>query len=217
LKSSNIKLIALDFDGTLVESNQIKDHAFDTIFNDWPEHKEEMMHWHYSHNSIERKEKFKYFVENFLNVTERDNLIEQLSTKFEKLTRMAIIECAFVNGAEDFLKKIYGRFLVYLVSATPQLELELILKSKGLEVAFNKVYGAPINKKNILKKIIKEEKLLAHEIIYIGDSPEDQDCAKVLGINFIGRYSGRDINDTTHFVFNDFYEIQTHMRKYYAI
>jgi len=66
LKSSELKVIALDFDGTLVGSNQIKDRAFETILSEWPKHKRTMMQWHLAHNSIERREKFRYFVEKIL-------------------------------------------------------------------------------------------------------------------------------------------------------
>ena len=58
MKKTRLKVIALDFDGTLVESNNIKDRAFETIFCEWPEHKETMMRWHLTHDSIERGEKF---------------------------------------------------------------------------------------------------------------------------------------------------------------
>lgn len=217
MNSSTIKAIALDFDGTLVESNQIKDLAFESIFNDWPEYKEEMMRWHFSHNTLDRTIKFRYFVENFLQLDNSTKMIEKLTKRFEELTRADIIECPFVNGAQHFLTSVHGRFLVFLVSATPQLELEIILKSKGLKDTFNKVYGAPLDKKKILKTIIKKEKLSTSELIYIGDSPEDQECAKVLGVNFIGRYSDRALNEKIDFVFKDFFEIHNHIKKYFAI
>ena len=38
-----LKVLALDFDGTLVESNKIKDNAFYSIFGEWPEHRDAMM------------------------------------------------------------------------------------------------------------------------------------------------------------------------------
>ena len=33
----SLKVIALDLDGTLLDSNHIKDNAFDEIFSEWPE------------------------------------------------------------------------------------------------------------------------------------------------------------------------------------
>ena len=217
LNHSKLKVIALDFDGTLVESNQIKDRAFETIFSDWPKHTETMMRWHLAHNSIERREKFRYFVEGILSRSGKNDFIEKLTTKFEELTKEAIIGCPFVKGAEDFLEYIHNRSTVYLVSATPQSDLDQIIEGKGLSDYFKKVYGAPVKKNEILKKIMLTEKVSVNEILYIGDSPEDQQCAKDLGINFIGRQSDRDLNDSIHPVFTDFFTIQAHIKLKYEI
>ena len=63
MKKTRLKVIALDFDGTLVESNNIKDRAFETIFSEWPEHTKSMMRWHLTHDSIGREEKYcGYFI-----------------------------------------------------------------------------------------------------------------------------------------------------------
>ena len=144
-------------------------------------------------------------------------MIEKLTIRFGELTRSAIIECPLVKGADDFLRYIQNRFAVYLVSATPQLELDQIIKAKGLQDYFKKIYGAPINKNKILKKIMESEKVLENEIMYMGDSPEDQKCAKDLEIKFIGRQSDKDLNNATHNIFKDFFTIKTHMKMYYAI
>ena len=60
MKKTRLKVIALDFDGTLVESNNIKDRAFEIIFSEWPRYTERMMKWHLMHNTRERKEKFRF-------------------------------------------------------------------------------------------------------------------------------------------------------------
>ena len=91
MKKTRLKVIALDFDGTLVESNNIKDRAFETIFCEWPEHTETMMSWHIAHNSTERGEKFRYFVEEVLALPGQNDLIEKLSSRFGQLTKEAII------------------------------------------------------------------------------------------------------------------------------
>ena len=83
-KKPILKVIALDFDGTLVESNQIKDRAFETILSEWPKHKGTMMQWHLAHDSVERREKFRYFVEEILALHDRCDLIEELIEKLKK-------------------------------------------------------------------------------------------------------------------------------------
>ena len=100
MKKTRLKVLALDFDGTLVESNNIKDCAFETIFSEWPKHAEHMMQWHFAHDAIERKEKLRYFVEEVLGVgAGQIDLIEKLAIRFGQLTQKAIIECPFVNAA----------------------------------------------------------------------------------------------------------------------
>ena len=210
VKLSELKVIALDFDGTLVESNHIKDRAFETIFSDWPEHQDAMMRWHFDHNSTERQEKFRYFVEDVLALTSREDLIQELTTKFGNITRQAVIDCPFVDGAQNFLENIQSKVETYLVSATPRLELESIIENRDLEKYFKKVYGAPINKTKMLKNIMKNEHVLPLEMLFIGDSQEDQYAAKSLGIDFIGRKSDRPLNGEFP-IFMDFFQIQKYL------
>ena len=215
MKKTRLKVIALDFDGTLVESNNIKDRAFETIFCEWPEHTETMMRWHLTHDSIERGEKFRYFVEEVLALPGQNDLIEKLSSRFGQLTKEAIIECPYVKGAFEFLEYIQNRVSVYLVSATPQLDLDQIIKARGLGGYFKDVYGAPISKIETLQEIMITEKVSLNGILFIGDSPEDQQCAIDSGVNFIGRKSDRDLNDSIHPVFRDFIQIKKHFSNHY--
>ena len=217
MKSSRLKVIALDFDGTLVESNQIKDCAFETIFSEWPEHTKSMMQWHLTHDSIERGEKFRYFVEEVLALPGQNDLIEKLSSRFGQLTKEAIIECPYVKGAHEFLEYIRNRVSVYLVSATPQLDLEQIIKARGLGGYFKDVYGAPTKKDETLKNIILLEKVSVDEILFIGDSPEDQQSAKNIEINFIGMQSDRKLVKNENNIFSDFLRIKKYTEEIYAL
>ena len=207
----------MDFDGTLVESNNIKDRAFETIFCEWPEHTETMMRWHLTHDSIERGEKFRYFVEEVLALPGQNDLIEKLSSRFGQLTKEAIIECPYVKGAHEFLEYIRNRVSVYLVSATPQLDLEQIIKARGLGGYFKDVYGAPTKKDETLKNIILLEKVSVDEILFIGDSSEDQQSAKNIGINFIGMQSDRKLVKTENNIFSDFLRIKKYTEENYAL
>ena len=116
-----------------------------------------------------------------------------------------------------FLKCAVSRYTnvkTYLVSATPQEELNIIIKERKLDVYFKKVYGAPINKIDILKQIMVSEKALVDEMLFIGDSPEDQNAAESLGIHFIGRQSDRPLNNRKNNIFKDFFKIQDHIHRY---
>ena len=216
MKSSGLKVIALDFDGTLVESNQIKDHAFEAIFSDWSEHTETMMRWHIANNSIERREKFRYFVEEVLVEPGNSQLVDKLTERFSELTCEAIIECPWVEGAQEFLKFYKGKIPLYLVSATPKKELDKIIARRGLKYHFKRTYGAPINKSKALKEVMADGKASHYETLYIGDSPEDQQVAQNLDVHFIGVDSGRGLISEGSLIMNEFQSILQIIEKNYV-
>ena len=59
------------------------------------------------------------------------------------------------------------------------------------------------------------EKVSVDEILFVGDSPEDQQAARSLGIHFIGRKSDRKLNSVSHTVYPDFIKIKNHLNQHY--
>ncbi|MBF89527.1 MAG: hypothetical protein CMG75_07650 [Candidatus Marinimicrobia bacterium] len=217
MRKLSLKFIALDLDGTLIQSNRIKDKAFETILGNWPEHKKTMLDWHRLKNNIDRHEKFRFFVEEILNEKGNNVLYENLADKFSHLTLQAVIDCPWVEGAQEFLNYFQGKLPIYLVSATPQNELEKIIIGRHLGGVFKKVYGAPLNKACVLKRIISMEKGLPKNSIYIGDSPEDQEAANILGVNFIGLDPDRRLKKTGEFIFSNFKYILEYIRENFEL
>jgi len=209
--------IAFDFDGTLIESNRIKDDTFATIFSKWPDHYEYMMDWHLARNTVDRENKFRYFVEKVQKQPGNEKLIKQLTLKFSKLTYSAIVNCRMVEGAQLFLDNFKGRIPMFLLSATPQDELMKIVRERGMHKYFKKVYGAPINKSEILKIILKAEKINPDKMLFIGDAHEDWLAAESLGVPFFGRQSDRSLKSITSPVFQDFDSINEQFEHYYDI
>lgn len=181
----NYKVIILDFDGVLVESNNIKHQAFSEIFSAYPEHSQAMMEYHYAHNHVHRRDKFKYFFEHILKQPYTVDDIEQMARRFSELTRRKIIECPYAPGAIEFLETFSLRLPLYIASATPLDELMIILRERGLEKYFKGIYGAPMPKINMFNEIIKREMILPYEVLFIGDSPEDERVAHEAGIQFL--------------------------------
>ena len=207
----SLKVIALDLDGTLLDSNHIKHNAFNEIFSEWPEHKDHIMSWHKTKNHMNRNEKFRYFVEEVLNEKNNNNKIENLSFRFSQLTLSMIVKCRWIKGANKFLKKFKNLIPLYIVSATPQLELEKIIKLRRMSDYFMNIYGSPSKKETILKKIINIEKIQNNEILYIGDSLEDEITAKKLSIDYINIDSDigffiNDINENNKSLIDHIYE-----------
>ncbi len=105
---------------------------------------------------------------------------------------------------------------LFLVSATPCGELRKILKARKLTRYFTEIYGAPLNKVEVLRGLLLANRISPNEMLYIGDSPEDQKIAKTLGCNFIGRKSCRQLNALTSPVYPDFVKIKEYVDRSYA-
>jgi phosphoglycolate phosphatase-like HAD superfamily hydrolase len=207
-----IKVIILDFDGVIVESNNIKHQAFSEIFGEYPQHYDEMMSYHLSNNHVNRYDKFRHIISKILNEKPDENRINEMARKFSNITREKIINCPFVNGAKEFLDEFFlKKFSLYIASATPIDELKIILEKKKLDKYFKGIYGAPVPKKTMFSEIIKKEQVNPDQVIFIGDSPEDYQVAKETGIHFIGKigdYNFKDLNITS---FDDMIEIKKYL------
>jgi len=198
-----LKVIALDFDGTLVESNNIKDEAFEEIFSDWPQYQHTIIRWCLANNSMDRRAKCRHFVEQILCLKGRDDLVNNLVARYGELTNQAVSQCDFVIGAKEFLEYFHGKFPVYLLSATLQEELDKIISARDLNKFFHSIYGAPINKTLVLKTLATLNSATANEVLFIGDSPEDLFAAEKAGVQFVGRASNRNLVSHRTPVFSD--------------
>lgn len=189
----SIKVIILDFDGVVVQSNNIKHEAFSEIFKAYPRHYDAMMKYHFTHNHVNRRDKFKYFFENMLKQPYCVEEIEKMCQRFSKLTRRKIILCPYVEGSCEFLELFSSKLPLYIASATPLDELKIIMKERGLEKYFKRIYGAPVEKIKMLEDIIHKENILSGEALFIGDSIEDYQVAQESGINFVAKLSDNEL------------------------
>jgi HAD superfamily hydrolase (TIGR01549 family) len=213
MQANTIKVCVFDFDGVIVESNDIKDSVFQKMFSAYPAHYADLMHYHREHVSESRVKKFDYL----LNITGRagdKQLMEQLLSNFSNLTLNLMKSVTFVNGAKELLASL-KHLPLYLASITPITDLEIILQDLGLRHFFKDVYGCPPwTKLDAIKEIIKRENVGVEHVLLIGDSAGDQRCAKKTGIHFIGRNSGLPYDDPLPIAFNDLNEIREYMKEY---
>lgn len=182
-----VKIIILDFDGVVVESVDIKTKAFRELFQEY-QNVEEIVQYHLRNNAISRFIKFKYIYENLLGREYNEEVEKELGKKFSEIVFQKVVECPFVLGAEEFLKTFSNTHPIYLVSATPQEELDRIVAGRNLRGYFKKVWGNPPgNKVDFIERALKNEKAKVEEAVYIGDMREDFEIAQRTGILFVGR------------------------------
>jgi len=149
---------------------------------------------HLINGGISRFEKFKIYHKEFLGIKLTDQMLQELCDQFSTLVINKVVDAPYTLGAYDFIRQYYQKYSFHIVSATPQNEIEIIVKLKKLNKYFIEVLGSPEKKYRNINKIISKYNLQLSEICYIGDSINDYNAAKKSGIRFIGFCSIKNNN-----------------------
>jgi phosphoglycolate phosphatase-like HAD superfamily hydrolase len=208
-----LQVIILDFDGVVIESNDVKTEAFHHVFARFSEHTVTMMAFHHEHVSLSRFAKF----EHLLGLMGRSGdtvLMADITEDFSRRVFDGIMGVPLVPGAEEFLSKATPMLPVYLASVTPAEELNLILAQRGLAHWFRDIYGCPPwTKPDAIRDILVREKVEPDDVLLIGDSAGDQRAARLTGVDFLARDSGLSFDIPEPLTFSDMNEITQHLEK----
>lgn len=207
-----LKAVIFDFDGVIVESMDIKTEAFKALFNDYPEHLDEIIRFHQAHGGMLRFEKFEIIYREILHQPLSESRMKELGEHFSKYVYKEVLKCPFVKGAYEFLEKYYLKKPLFIVSGTPHNEMQLIVKERNLVQYFKEVYGAPPDKGTLILKILKDYKFNPLDVLFVGDSIDDYEGAKRTGVKFIGRVAPGKENIFAEFnlwpVVQDIFELE---------
>ena len=207
-----LRLLVLDFDGVIVESNDVKTEAFREVFARFPEHAEAMIAFHRDNVSLSRFAKFDHLLER-LGRPGDEGLRAELAVDFSRRTVDGIVEVPLVAGAEAFLREASGRVPLYLASVTPAQDLHVILERRGLHAWFRGVYGCPPwTKPEAVRDALAREGCAPDEALLIGDSAGDQRAAAETGVGFLARDSGLTFDTPPQPAFRDLTGVAAHIR-----
>lgn len=183
-----IKTIIFDFDGVIAESVDLKTKAFAKLFEPYGwETVNSIVEYHLNNTGVSRFDKFRHIYGEILKEDLNEDLFTELCSKFAKLVVDEVVAAPFVPGVQFFLQRYSKEFKCFVLSATPQDEIEEILKRKGISGYFFGIYGSPREKSDVVKEIIEKENLFPGEAAYVGDSLSDYNAARENGINFVAR------------------------------
>jgi len=206
------KVIILDFDGVLVESNEIKDKAFEHVFAAYPQHLPAILEYH-RRTSLIRFGKFRHIYENILRRPYTPQDEQRLGAEFSKYCIEQVVLCPWVKGAPQFLKFFKGRVPMYIASINPPQDMEAILKARGIDGYFEKVYTVTADKSGALKEVLARHNAVGTEAVFIGDSNGDAGSARKAGVFFMGRNSGLDLKAGDFPVFDDMLKVLEYLQK----
>ena len=211
-----IKGIILDFDGVILDSVDIKTRAFAELFKDHPAHINEIIRLHIANGGMSRFDKFRIIYREMLQEVLPEAHLNELGRRFSEIVYDEVLKCPFIPGAYEFLNKYYKKHLLFIVSGTPQEEIERIIVDRKLERYFAGVFGSPEDKATLTLNILSKYDMKPAAFVSVGDSINDYEGAVKAGVRFIGKISKQQNpfdGITVDGLVNDLFELEKYLLK----
>ena len=186
---SEFDALLFDFDGVILESTDIKTAAFVALYAEYGPHvAESVRSYHLAHGGVSRFEKFRYFDTELLGRPTPSAARErELGERFVALAFEAVLAAPLVAGIAAVLAYYRTRVPMYVISGTPQDELEQIVAARGLLPDFIEVRGSPIDKATHIAAVLAAHGHRAAHVLMLGDALTDYEAARANGTLFLGR------------------------------
>ena len=182
-------VVILDFDGTLVNTNEVKLRTFQLIFPELSNLRVSQL--------VQTTQGNRYDIIKSIDKTVRlEDRIYKYSDRvdlYDEVSGRAVNKTAEVYGATKFLQLASSKGLsLYISSATPDSVIYDLIDQRGWSRYFKGIYGSPETKISHINKIKKciygngLEKHLKKRFIYIGDAKNDYEATINTNIEFFG-------------------------------
>jgi phosphoglycolate phosphatase-like HAD superfamily hydrolase len=183
----NVKTIFWDFDGVIKDSVEVKSDAFEQLFLPFGKKVAKKVRIHHEANGgVSRFDKLPIYLK-WADQELSKQLINKYVDKFSVLVKQKVIESDWVDGVLEYLQNHYNRQQFFIVTATPQQEIEDILTSLKIRHFFKGVVGSPTKKDEAIRIIMEKYSILSESSIMIGDSSSDYYASKINGTPFVLR------------------------------
>lgn len=176
-----------DFDGVIKDSVAVKTLAYQRLFLPYGAAVVTAIREHHEENGgMSRFEKIPIYLQK-AGITATENVIEEFCDRFSDIVLKRVIGSPWVPGALEYLNQSHSSSNFILVTATPEDEIRTILERLGIRSYFRHIFGAPIQKTEVIAKVIKKALLKPGQALMIGDAQADMDAAENNSIMFLLR------------------------------
>jgi phosphoglycolate phosphatase-like HAD superfamily hydrolase len=187
-----IRCIVFDFDGTLVDSNEIKRRAFFDVLGDLDPDGSAVATALRSNPGADRhalaREIARTLAERGALPGERsrEEWASDWSDAYTRECEREISRCDEVPGARSALESLRERGVaLFLSSSTPAGPLARVVALRSLAGYFRGVHGAPGTKLEALRAIRRDAGVTVEEMLVVGDGEDDRSAAAAFGCRFV--------------------------------
>ena len=181
------KAIFWDFDGVIKESVEVKNRAFYQLFLPYGDVVAlRVCEHHIANGGMSRMDKMPLYLQ-WAGQAGSVSTIDAFCMRFGEMVLQAVVDAPWVPGAESVLRTNPYRQTFFVVSATPQGELEEILHKLDLTQCFSRIYGAPTRKKDAIQMAMAGQGLEPSDCLMIGDALADLEAAEANAVPFLLR------------------------------
>ena len=181
-----IKVIFWDFDGVILNSNEVRDKGFETVLRDFPKDEvDQLLSFHRKNGGLSRYVKFRYFFEEIKGEEISEEEINDWAAKFSVIMLNSLKDKSLlIRETNNFIQKNYRNYQTHIVSGSDQTELRELCKSLEIDHFFKSIHGSPTPKNDLVKMLIDKHNYNPTNGILIGDSINDFEAAKVNDLHF---------------------------------
>ena len=181
------KTVFWDFDGVIKDSVENKSDAFEKLFLPFGAGISKKVRLHHEDNGgMSRFAKLPLYLK-WAGLEPSQTLIKEYAENFSILVKQTVIDSEWVRGVLIYLQKNCKKQKFFLVTATPQKEIEEILNALKISEYFSEVIGSPIPKNEAIKMLLDRYNIESEQAVMIGDSISDYMAARENQVKFVLR------------------------------
>ena len=183
----DVKTIFWDFDGVIKDSVWVKSDAFEKLFLPYGKEFARKVRKHHEDNGgMSRFDKLPLYLK-WAGLEPSQTLIKEYAENFSILVKQTVIDSEWVRGVLIYLQKNCKKQQFFLVTATPQEEIEAILNALKITEYFSEVIGSPTPKNEAIKMLLDRYNIESGKAVMIGDSISDYMAATENQVKFVLR------------------------------
>lgn len=186
LLSSPPRLVFLDCDGVIYDTNRLKCDAFRHALAGYPEEAvDALVAYHKATGGVSRFVKLRRFFTEMCPVDDVEAALPPALEAFGDYSREGYAHLAPRPEALAFAAHHGGNARVYVVSGGSQEELRAVFARAGVADRFAAVLGSPSTKREHLDAVLAARGVAAKDALFVGDGWGDWDVTHALGMPFV--------------------------------